>query len=325
MTSPFLPTADYTPPWWLRSPHVQILMTERMNGRYLPTPFEEVEIALAEGGTCRLVRRKAEGMFRGTILVVHGLGGDAHAGRIAEFCRLIAESGVDAVALGLRGAGGTTPQPRLYHAADLSEIDAAWKHPWLERGPRVIVALSLGANVALRWLALRESLQSRRVDAAVAVCPAAHLPSSSIAISRLPCRLYNAKFAMALGGRVRSVAPNSGKSLHSWWRHSSVRRYDADFAAPAAGYEDPDSYYEGASAHRIVGEIAVPTLVMGAEDDPIVPVSELRSMWSGHPTAELRLSRHGGHLGFIESTPTGRRAGWMPRVIEALRGIFNPR
>lgn len=300
-------------------------MTERLNGRYVPTPYEEVEVLLPEGGSFRLVRRAAEGVRRGAILVVHGLGGDAHAGRIAEFSRQIAASGVDAIALGLRGAGGSTPQPRLYHAADLSELDAAWQHPWLANGPRVIVALSLGANVALRWLALRERLQSRTVDAAVAVCPAAHLPSSSEAISRLACRLYNAKFAMALGDRVRSVAPDSGRNPHSWWRHGSVRRYDADFAAPAAGYDDPDSYYEGASAHRVVGDIRVPMLILGAEDDPIVPVRDLRAMWADHPTAELRLTRHGGHLGFIESTPGGLRAGWMPRVIEALQGVFVPR
>jgi pimeloyl-ACP methyl ester carboxylesterase len=65
--------------------------------------------------------------------------------------------------------------------------------------------------------------------------------------------------------------------------HRTVRRYDADFAAPAAGYATPEAYYEGASAHRVVADITTPTLVFGCEDDPIVPAQVLRECLAGAP------------------------------------------
>ncbi len=322
VTSPFRPTRDYVPPRWLAGPHRQILMTERLNAAYVPTPSEEIELALPSGGTCRLVRRRAVGESRGVVVVVHGLGGDARAGRIAECARVLNAAGLDAVAVGLRGAGGTTPQPRLYHAADLDEIDAAARHPWTAGRPRVMLALSLGANLALRHAAMRGHDVASRFDAAVVVCPAAHLPASARALAGWPCALYNAKFAAALGARVRAVAPASGVRPHDRWRHRTVRRYDADFAAPAAGYASPDAYYEGASAHRVVGDIEIPTLVFGTADDPIVPVDVLREMWRAHPTVDLRISAHGSHLGFVEATPSGLAAGWMPRIVEAIDDLF---
>ena len=193
VTSPFRPTPDYAPPWWLAGPHRQILMTERLNATYAPTPSEETELALPSGGTCRLVRRRAVGPSRGVVVVVHGLGGDARAGRIAECARVLNVAGLDAVAVGLRGAGGSTPQPRLYHAADLDEIDVAARHPWTAVRPRVMLALSLGANLAIRHLAMRGHDAASRFDAAVVVCPAAHLPASARALAGWPCALYDAK------------------------------------------------------------------------------------------------------------------------------------
>ena len=51
----------------------------------------------------------------------------------------------------------------------------------------------------------------------------------------------------------------------------TVREFDDVFTAPHFGFEDAEDYYYKCSAMRVVDRIAVPALVITAEDDPFVP------------------------------------------------------
>src|SRR5437588_9273247 len=69
------------------------------------------------------------------------------------------------------------------------------------------------------------------------------------------------------------------------------------------GFRGATDYYHRASSLRIIDRIALPTLVITAEDDPFVPPAPFRDpKVTGNPHIDLRMSAHGGHCGFVGPT-----------------------
>src|SRR5207248_3141419 len=85
-------------------------------------------------------------------------------------------------------------------------------------------------------------------------------------------------------------------------RIRTVRDFDEAYTAPYFGFKDAEDYYHRASAMRVADRIAVPTLIITAEDDPFVPFepfSDPRITGNQHVT--LARCPHGGHCGFVGS------------------------
>jgi hypothetical protein len=83
-------------------------------------------------------------------------------------------------------------------------------------------------------------------------------------------------------------------------RLGSFRRYDGTIIVPMHGFADVDAYYAAASAGPYLSRIALPTLLVHAEDDPMVPGATVRP-WLGDASKAVRvaLSPHGGHIGWV--------------------------
>ena len=96
-----------------------------------------------------------------------------------------------------------------------------------------------------------------------------------------------------------------------------LREFDDGYTAPASGFEGVDDYYAKCSGNQFVPSIQIPTLVITARDDPLIPVSSFETLSTDQVTTVI--APHGGHLGYI-----GRRNGdpdrrWMDwRIIEWL-------
>jgi predicted alpha/beta-fold hydrolase len=99
---------------------------------------------------------------------------------------------------------------------------------------------------------------------------------------------------------------------------TSVRAFDEAFTAPHFGFRNADDYYHRASAMRIIDRIALPALVITAEDDPFVPSRAFRDpRLSANPWIDLRLCEHGGHCGFVGPAASGDDGYWAENEIIA--------
>jgi predicted alpha/beta-fold hydrolase len=274
----------------------------------------ELHVSLDGGGWTRLVVVDPPEPPRGVLVIVHGLGGAAGSPNTLRLAAAAAARGWRAVAVDMRGAGGSRAQPRMYTAADLDELDAALRHPVVAEaaGPKIAVGLSLGGGILLRWLGIRSDRAP--VDAALAFSPTGHLPSCAEALSRLRHRFYDWSFARSLGRRVREVAPASGRRPHAFLRHWTMRRLDDDFAAFTCGLPSARRYWDHASAHHHVGGIARPVLIIAAADDPFVPIGPLTEHFGALPGVELGVFRHGAHLSFLERVD-GRLVSRFPEML----------
>jgi predicted alpha/beta-fold hydrolase len=81
-----------------------------------------------------------------------------------------------------------------------------------------------------------------------------------------------------------------------------------------SGHPDLMSYLDG---YAIVGDalatLAVPSRIVAAEDDPIIPVADLARL-APSPALEITTTPRGGHCGFVDSI---RRESWIDRQVAA--------
>ena len=73
---------------------------------------------------------------------------------------------------------------------------------------------------------------------------------------------------------------------------------DELYTAPDAGQPSAEAYYAWASAGPVLGRIRVPTLVLSASDDPMVPVSMFEP-WRDAASVRFVHPRTGGHVGYV--------------------------
>ena len=64
----------------------------------------------------------------------------------------------------------------------------------------------------------------------------------------------------------------------------TVRQFDDAYTAPHHGFRDADDYYHRASSLRVIDQIAIPTLILSAADDPFVPPEQFGDPVQSPPT-----------------------------------------
>ncbi|WFC94084.1 hypothetical protein MBRA1_000714 [Malassezia brasiliensis] len=142
-----------------------------------------------------------------------------------------------------------------------------------------------------------------------------------------------APLEMAFGERIRSRSDEPLPTPSNEGPPKGTLRFiDHYLTSKAGGYKAPygefpfataDDYYHHASPTNLLSSITRPMLALNADDDPIVPLHELRSVRSEldkNPNIVLAHSRCGGHLGwFASALPT--RWSHVP-INEFLAALF---
>ncbi len=103
-------------------------------------------------------------------------------------------------------------------------------------------------------------------------------------------------------------------------RPRRLREFDERYTVPLGGYRSADDYYQQTSVLKRLRCIELPTRIIAAANDPIVPIEPLL-------TAELGSQSHllatgcGGHLGFVGRRGDDPDRYWLDwRVIEWVLG-----
>jgi predicted alpha/beta-fold hydrolase len=83
-------------------------------------------------------------------------------------------------------------------------------------------------------------------------------------------------------------------------RIKTFRAFDGEIIAPMHGFSDVDTYYEQASSGPWLSKITTPTLLVHADDDPMVPKHTV-TPWLGRlgKCIQIEATKHGGHIGFF--------------------------
>jgi hypothetical protein len=95
----------------------------------------------------------------------------------------------------------------------------------------------------------------------------------------------------------------------------SIRQFDEKILSRYWGFKGADDYYHRAAAARVVQHIAVPTLILHAQDDPFIRLlPETRARLIANPHIAFVETRHGGHCAYLSRDP-GNEIHWAEAAV----------
>lgn len=329
MIQPLSPS--FVPHRLLRCPHRQTLAGAYLTRR---TPYVAVQhtIELNDGDQLQLHEDRGDRWQTGdpTSILVHGLAGCHESGYMNRMAARLSADGIRVFRLDLRGCGaGAATARHSLHAGRTQDLFAAiqWIHEQCDGSPLVMIGYSLGAAILLKLLGELGTEARSICHSAVAVSPPIDLATCSRSLPLGVNQLYDRNFARVLSKAVQHRRRQRPDLIDVAWnrRPRTLLEFDSVFTAPLGGFRDVEHYYREASANRQLCDIDVPTRILIAKDDPLIP-------WTIFEEAQLSDSTrvfaadHGGHLGFLSD----RRADlvdpdwhWMDwRILDWVRADF---
>lgn len=258
------------------------------------------------------------------VVLIHGLGGSAESSYVRASAQGLLAAGFNVARVDLRSAGlsvGTSVQ--MYHAGKTDDLRAVLRHLADEPEARdrdtgdprlAVMGFSLGGSATLKLLG--EPLAGLPVVAGVSVSAPLDLVVGSAHLSGAMFGWYERYVLHAL--RRDSLRPGPGgvprvtdEERAGILRARTLPDFDDVVTAPRNGWRDATEYYTLNSCLPYLPRIAVPTLVIHALDDPMIPAGPYRSIdWQAlaqQGPVRRAITPHGGHVGFHER---GRRLPW---------------
>jgi uncharacterized protein len=239
----------------------------------------------------------------GGFVIVHGLEGSGEAGYVRGLSAAALRAGFAAHRFHLRTCGGTEHLCRtLYHAGLTSDLVSVLRQLRADgSAPLYLVGFSLGGNVVLKLAGELELEAPRLICAVCAASPPLDLAACVRRMGQRENRIYERRFAMRMRKRLAATGRYGPAELAGL---RSVFEIDDRITAPSFGFGDALTYYRTQSAAGYLSRICVPTLIVHAKDDPLVPLESCRSASAcGNSYIEHRVTAHGGHLGFLGRKP----------------------
>ena len=248
-------------------------------------------------------------------LLIHGLGGSYRSPYLVRIAARLNQHGVRTFRMDLRGCGaGAGLARRPYHAGQSDDVAAALRYlaEVCPQSPTALVGFSLGGNLALKLLGEGGPRPPGNLDRTMAICPPIDLAAAVGSLDKLLNRYYDRYFVRRLlrqASKNKALRPDA-PALDFPHRPRRLYEFDDLYTAPVCGFGRADNYYQRCSSLHLVGNIKVPTLVLAARDDPMIPVALFeRAAW---PSAvRLELTDHGGHLGFISRAGPHPDRRWL--------------
>lgn len=306
--------SDYQPPRLLRNPHVQSVLASSGVRRVLyRRHLSALERGAAEhvldcGEGVRLLGlhtpQRTHARARGLVVLLHGWEGSAQSSYVLHTGSRLLDDGYDIFRLNFRDHGDTHHLNReLFHSCRIDEVVGAVAaiakmFPDL---PLAIAGFSLGGNFALR-VALRAPQLGIPLTYALAICPAISPSDAMNAIERAPW-FYEAyflrKWRRSLAAKQRSF-PQAALFAPEDMR-GNLRELTRALVLRHTGFESVEAYFNGYSiAGDRLAAMQVPTTILTAADDPIIPVEDFHTLQLP-ACVELDIAPSGGHCGFIRS------------------------
>lgn len=246
-------------------------------------------------------RQQPAGEPIGDVILVHGLEGSSDSPYMRSMAQTLLDTGFATHRMNIRTCGGTEFLCNtFYHAGLTTDIFAYLMDlDRRRRTPAWLIGYSLGGNMVLKLAGEMEDDALRVLAGVCAVSAPVDLKACTERLDKTSNWLYQWHFLRSMRRRLklrRQVLEGTLRDVGE--KFKSVYDFDDRITGPAFGFRNADHYYETQSAGRFTHRIRVPTLVIAAEDDPLIP-PHVYDPLSQNPYIDVRLTQHGGHIGFL--------------------------
>lgn len=240
---------------------------------------------------------------KGLVIFLHGWEGSIASAYVTATGQHLFRCGYHIFRLNLRDHGDTHHLNRgLFYATLFDEVSSAVRQAarMAEKLPVYLCGFSLGGNFALRiacrWQGASTGIDLRQI---AAISPVLDPAKATDAIDRrlLIRRYFRRKWQRSLRKKQQLFPENYDFSDIS--ALVGIRQMTDKLLERYSPYADAVEYFAGYTLQRRDFEtIDVPTTIITARDDPIIPVADFDALPPGRYLRKI-IHSYGGHNGFI--------------------------
>ena len=299
---PLLEPSTYRPPLLLGNAHVQTVwptLFRKVDG----VDFERTRLATPDGDFLLLDWLRGAEPAPALVVLSHGLEGNSRRPYMTGMARALHAQGFDVLAWNFRGCGGElNTLSRYYHSGQTDDLRTLIGLATAGYDRICLVGFSVGGNVTLRYLGEAPERVDPRVVRGLAFSVPCDLGASARQLNHPMNTIYLAHFMSSLREKIRAKAVRYPEAfpVQDLAAMRDFIDFDEGITAPMFGFTGAEDYYARASSRFVLGAIAVPTLLVNAQDDPFLttecfPVDEAARSIAFH----LERPARGGHVGFV--------------------------
>lgn len=241
---------------------------------------------------------------KGLVVLFHGWEGSSHSNYVVGVGGQLFAQGFDVFRLNFRDHGDSHHlNPGIFHSCLLAEVLHALGDLQQRTGAEnwALSGYSLGGNFALR-VAMQAPAAGLSLAQVVAVCPVVS-PANVLKAMEDGPSLYERYFIRKWGKSLRQkqVLFPDAYNYDEWFKLQGLRQRTDYFATRYYEFETLEDYFEGYSiAGDRLAKVVMSTTILTSEDDPVVPVSDFKSL-PENDNIELLVARYGGHCAFLKN------------------------
>lgn len=317
---PLMDSTDYRSPFYLFDKHLETIVPNAfrnvvdityMRERFITSDNDFLLLDWLKTGSDKLV------------VLSHGLEGDSNRRYMRGMAKFFNKRNWDVLAYNCRSCGGEMNKlSKMYHHGETEDLKEVLDHVTNDKPYKTIalVGFSMGGSIILKYLGSIKKLSSR-IKAAVAISTPCNLKDSMVEVQKPANRIYYKRFLKALIVKLKAKAALLPDLLSEIDKIRSFDDIHRVYTAPVYGFKDADDFYAQASAINYLEDIKIPTLILNAQNDPMLPNScSPVKIAKSHSNVFLDMPIRGGHVGF---TLMGRNETWSEiRSYEFVEGAL---
>jgi uncharacterized protein len=325
----FSPTAGFAAPGWLANRHLQSVWPSLPLRRHgvlrrcarLIAASRPVLLDCGEGVRLSALHANQQADHRPPAarlaVLVHGWEGSANSLYVLSLGQYLFDRGYDVLRLNLRDHGDSHHlNEGIFHSCRIAEVVGAVRCIQDRNPDRALslVGFSLGGNFSLR-VGARAAEAGLDIDRVVAVCPVLD-PVHTLARLEHGWVVYRRYFVWKWQRSLarKELAWPGMYDLREVRRMANLTRMTEHLARVYGGFPSLDAYLRGYSVvGSALASLGVPTRIIAAADDPIIPDRDLAQL-AAPPALEILRTGQGGHCGFFDGAAGG---GWLEREVFA--------
>lgn len=298
---PILKSAYTKPPFPYLGGHAQTILPSLF--RKIPRPiYERERLELTDGDFVDLDWFRAESDQ--LIILTHGLEGSSERHYVKEAAKLFHERGWEALAWNCRSCSGEMNRNlRMYNHGDLEDITEVINYAFSKKDYKTVVlaGYSMGGNIGMKYLGVNGKNTPANIKASINFSAPTDLSASAKLLDNKNRWFYSNRFRQKIWKKMQIKAAqfpdvvdvSNYKKVKVW------EDFDNYFTAPVNGFADAQAFYHFASAKNFMAGIAVPTLLVNAQNDPILtPECSPIELAKQNDYFYLEMPKEGGHVGF---------------------------
>ena len=315
-----LTSNSYLPTLPFRSAHLQTILASNKFRTWGKNPMHDAarEMILETSDGIQLLgyhSPQKSKPAKGLVIILHGWEGSADSTYVLCTGRTFYRNGYNIFRLNFRDHGDSHHlNTGIFYAVLLDEVFQAVKQAahLNKKSPVFLVGFSLGGNFVLRIVRGCKDRPIENLQYAVAISPVLDPDKATDRIDHFPIirSYFLKKWRTSLITKQR-LFPDL-YDFNNIMKLKTIRAVTDVLLYEYSDYHSTQDYFKAYSVIRgAIRDNAVPTTILTAADDPIIPVEDFYELETNAST-NLAIQPYGGHNGFLDGICL---QGWYERQL----------